>query len=235
MSVTQTQFTYNIEDVNQSIRRTNVLLRAANALRLTYRDIKQVMEKPTITNIMWTLVQISRTYNALRRLHKLVMFETNKAAAIIGFLIPETPVKAPPSPEFFSIPPLSMRVDAFLDNRPVRLDRIDLSGLPETSSIMIQAIMEEDAEITVQDAQEILTSRILHPEQSTGDLSASIDWMSEVFGTRIFANMYYSAWVEEGHDNFTGHHYMADAVARARLRLPDKIRQQLNGLITDGL
>ena len=101
---------------------------------------------------------------------------------------------------------------------------------------MLQAILEEDAEITVRDAQEILTARIIRPEESTGDLSTSISWMSEVFGTRIFASIFYSEWVEDGHalpggGFFTGHHYMRDAVARARLRLPEKIRLQLNGLI----
>ena len=144
-------------------------------------------------------------------------------------------VPPPPPPPDMTPIPLSFRADVFLDNRPVRLDRIDLSNLPEESSTMVQAILEEEAELTVRDAQQILTERILHPEESTGDLSASIGWMSEVFGVRMFANMFYSAWVEEGHDNFMGHHYMADAIARTRLRLPVKLGEQLNGLISDGL
>ena len=238
MSSVNTIFNYDVTDVNNSVRETNVLLRAANAVRLSYRDINDVMKDPTFTKIMWMLIQLSRTYNALRRLNKLLVYETNKAGAIINFIIPDPTMVTPPTAQFISTAPLSVRVDAFLDNRPVRLDRIDLSNLPEESSIMIQAIMEEDAEITVRDAQQILTERILHPEESTGDLSTSIGWMSEVFGVRIFANMYYSAWVEEGHmlpggGYFSGHHYMADAVARAKLRLPEKLREQLNGLISN--
>ena len=235
MSTVQTVFSYSVTDINNSVRRTNVFLRAANAIRHTYNDINRTMKNPSFANIMWTLIQISRTYNALRRLQKLIVAETNKVGAVINFIIPEAPTVKPPTDAFITPPPLSMRVDAFLDNRPVRLDRIDLSNLPEATNFKLQALMEEDAEETVVDAQEILTARIKDHNASTGDLSASIGWMREVFGVRIFANMYYSAWVEEGHDAFTGHHYMRGAVDLARQRLPNKIREELNQLISDGL
>jgi hypothetical protein len=124
-----------------------------------------------------------------------------------------------------------VQVDTFRENLPIPVERIDLSDLPEDSSIMIQGILEEDAEITVEDARQILTERIIYPEKSTGFLSASIGWQPEVFGTRIFANAFYAWWVEEGQRTFTGHHYMRDATARARMRLPEKIRAEINGLI----
>lgn len=226
---------YSVEDINNSVRRTNILLRAANAVRLTFRDLNHVMKNPSFTNIMWTLIQISRTYNALRRLMKLITIETNKAGALFNLIIPEAGVSETPTAPITSISPLNIRTEAFLDNLPIKLDDIDLTNLPEDTRIMTQAILEEEAEITVQDARQILTERILHPEESTGNLAASIGWMSESFGVRLYANMYYAWWVEEGHDNFMGHHYMKDAFARTKLRLPVKLREQLNGLITNDI
>lgn len=241
MSTLSASFLYSVEDINQSIRGTNTLLRGVNAFRLLGRDIKQVWEKPTIAKIFWTAIQFTRAYNAFRRIYNLTMDEAN---GVISFtrIFPEIQKALLSESDNLSISgtdftdlfkDLNVRADVFLDNRPVTIDKLDLTDLPDNARIMIQGILEEDAEITVADAQEILTSRIMHPEQSTGDLSASIGYMPEVFGTRIFANMYYSAWVEEGHDNFSGHHYMRDALSRAKLRLPEKIRTQINGLLLD--
>jgi len=232
MSTLSTSITYNVEDLNNSIRQTNVLLRAANALRLTYRDMTQTMRDPSFTNIMWTLIQLSRTYNALRRLLKLINAETNKAAAIIGGIIEPPIPPPPPTPTMFHIRPLSINVQAFLDNRPVGLDRLDLTNLPNDSETMIQAIMEEEAQLTVEEARQLLRSQV---KVWTGNLADSISWMSEVDGIRINADAYYAWWVEFGHDNFGGYHYMTDATARTKLRLSIKLREQLNGLITDGL
>lgn len=235
----ESRFTYNVEDVNNSVRTTNALLRSVNAIRNTINDIKDLTKKFTFAKFFWFLIQLSRTYSSLRRLYNLTRLEATAATEFMGINAPATPklvdvVSAGRIP-VMDLTGFDVRVDAFLDNRPVRLAQLDISALPEKTNIMMQGILEEDAEITVNDAKEILTSRILHPEESTGDLSASIGWTPEVFGTRIFANMYYSWWVERGHDLFTGHHYMEDATARARLRLPEKIRLQLNGLISDGL
>jgi len=230
-----TQFTYTVEDINNSVRRTNVLLRSANAVRLSARDLKQVMEKPTFTNIMWTLIQLSRTYNTLRRLYKLIIAETNIAAAIIGVIIePPTGGGDIPTPSAFSVPPLTMRVEAFRENLPMGLEGIDISELPEETLSVLQRVLEEDAEETVADAKAILVSRILHPEESTGTLEASIGWMPEIFGTRIYANAFYSWWVEEGQRTFRGHHYMKGATDLARQRLPEKIKFELNQLIFQG-
>lgn len=235
MSV-NSSFKYSIEDINQNIRKTNAFLRAVNNLRNSVNDIRDVWERPTATKLFWTVIQLSRTYTSLRRIYRLVTAET-KAAATLGGLIPPTIFEVGEGGEVggveLDLSQFNVRVDAFLENLPINIQSIDLSQLPESSSTMIQAILEEDAEITVADAKEILTSRILHPESSTGFLASSIHWEPEVFGTRILADAYYAWWVEQGHDNFTGHWYMQDATERARLRLPEKIRTQIEGLLMD--
>ena len=232
MSTVSASFMYNVNDINNSVRRTNILLRSVNAVRLTYRDLKQVMEKPTFVNIMWTLIQLSRTYNTLMRLHRLIIAETNVAAAVLGTIIDQPSTKPIQLPSVFSIQPLNIRVEAFRENLPMGLEGLDISNLPVETERRIQALLEEDAEETVMDAKEILMSRILHPEDSTGNLEASIGWMPETFGTRIYANAFYAWWVEQGHHTFGGHWYLKGATDLARQRLPDKIRFELNQLIT---
>lgn len=229
------QFQYSVEDINNSVRRTNVLLRSANAVRLSIRDIQGLFKDPNIAKLMWTLVQLSRTYNTLRRLYKLIIAETNKAAGVLAF-IQEPSLPEAVEPPLIDFPQFQVRVDAFRENLPIGLSGIDLSNLPEESNIMLQAILEEDAETTVYDAREILVSRLYHPEESTGTLEASIGWMPEVFGTRIYANAYYAWWVEKGHRTrgggyFPGHWYMTGAIDLAKQRIPEKIREELNGLI----
>ena len=241
MSTLQASFLYTVNDINGSIRRTNTLLRGVNALRLTVRDINQLFESPSIPKFFWTMIQLTRTYNSLRRIYLLTMQEINKGTTLTNIVskIPiVVPKKVPPPPtgggDIFS--DLTVRVDAFLDNRPITLDKLDLTHIPDDTRILLQEIMEDEAEIIVDDMRYLLQERILHPEASTGFLEASIGWMPEVFGTRIFANAYYSAWVEEGHrlpggGVFTGHHYMRDGFERTKLRLPEKIKAELNGLI----
>ena len=96
---------------------------------------------------------------------------------------------------------------------------------------MLQALMEDDAQVTVDNAKALLAGRILHPEQSTGFLESSIYWQPQVDGVRLIAGAPYAWWVERGHESFTGHWYMRDAVELARVRLPERIRYELNGLI----
>ena len=240
------EFTYDVEDINNSIRRTNTLLRAANAVRLSIRDIKEVFEKPNIARIMWTLVQLSRTYNALRRLQKLVIAEMNTATSIMGLMqrIMEPPL--PPTgggdiPTSFNFDALSVRVDAFLENIPIGLNGIDLTNLPENSRIILQTLIEEDAEETVADAKAILNSRIIAaPDEHSYFLESSIHWQPQVDGVRILADAYYAWWVESGHKTrgggyFPGHWYLTGATDLAKQRLPNKIREALNGLIYNNL
>lgn len=229
------RFTYSVEDINQSVRRTNALLRAANAVRLSIRDIRQVWRKPTLANVTWTLVQLSRTYSALRRVMRLLVAETNAAASLSGIMrriiMPPTGEGDIPAPPEFDLSILDVRVDAFRENLPMRLEGVDLSWIPEESKTMIQGILEEDAQQMVNDAKMVLAQRIIHPELSTGFLGSSIGWMPEVDGVRVYAGAPYSWWVERGHDNFMGHWYLKTATDWAKLRLPEKIRAEINGLI----
>lgn len=251
-----TEFKYNVEDINNNIKRTNILLRSINSIRNLSNDLKSLMDHPTPVKFFWTVIQISRTYSALRRLLKLVSAES-KIAAILGGVSPPTIFEVGEGPPI-EVPRLdfsqfNVRVDAFLNNLPMPLERLDLSDLPLKVEEVIQRILEEDAEETVADAKAILHSRILHPDQSTGFLESSIYWQPEVFGTRIVANAPYAWWVERGHRIvnprsrkltgeiveksvspyfFGGHHYMLGAVDLARQRLPEKITYELNQLIT---
>jgi hypothetical protein len=234
MSQLEYGFSYTVEDINRSIRRTNVLLRAANAIRLSIRDIKQVARAPNIANVMWTLVQLSRTYNALRRIHKLIVSEAQVAGSLMGLMRRIAYVEPGVAPEVgatFDLNALSVRVNAFRENIPMGLNGVDISDWPEEHRTMLQALMEDDAQVTVDNAKALLAGRILHPEQSTGFLESSIYWQPQVDGVRLIAGAPYAWWVERGHESFTGHWYMRDAVELARVRLPERIRYELNGLI----
>lgn len=61
---------YNVENIDQSIQSTQRMLYFANALRLSIVDIKQVMSGPTLSNIMWTAVQLTRVWTNLYRIIK---------------------------------------------------------------------------------------------------------------------------------------------------------------------
>ena len=224
-----------MEDINLSVRRTNAVLRGVNAIRHSVNDLKDLAKRPTAAKFLWTLIQISRAYTAWRRVYKLAFKEVSSAAAFMRMPRPNPPrvrdVQAITQIPDLDLTAFDVRVDAFRENIPMRRDLLDLSGLPEKSTMMIQAIMEEDADITVSDAKELLSSRIIHPEESTGFLESTIFWQPEVFGTRIVAGAPYAWWVERGHDNFTGHWYMRDATDRARIRLEDKIWKQIKGLL----
>ena len=238
MSQVSTRFSFEVEDINNTIRSTNVLLRAANAVRLSIRDLQHVWKKPTITNIMWTLVQLSRTYWSLGRLMRLMAAEANTAAGLAGIMqrivvqpLEPMPVGAPPDLDFRG---LSVRVDAFRDNIPMPLENIDLSNLPEGTHSVIQRLLEEDAELTVQDARDVLRSKV---KVWTGTLADSINWQPEVDGVRITADAYYAWWVERGHrvgqtGYFPGYWYMTDATDRMRRRLPFKIWVEINQLMS---
>lgn len=134
-------------------------------------------------------------------------------------------------PPFAGFAPMTVNVEAFRENMPMGLDGIDISMIPEESMEAVQRVLEADAPLTVEDARRILESRIIYPERSTGDLSGSISWMPQSFGTRIYAGMPYSWWVEQGQRIFTGHWYMRDATEEARMRLPQKIRDELGKII----
>lgn len=54
--------------VDNSVRSTQRLLYAMNAVRLSVRDIQEVMAGPTLQNVMWTAIQLTRVWTSLYRL-----------------------------------------------------------------------------------------------------------------------------------------------------------------------
>ena len=69
---------YDIRGVDQSIRETQRVLYFMNATRLAVVDLQQVMSGPTLSNVMWTSVQLTRVWTHLYRLVK----QTNQAQRI---------------------------------------------------------------------------------------------------------------------------------------------------------
>lgn len=59
---------YEATGVDSSIRETQRLLYAMNAVRLSIRDIQEVMAGPTVQNVMWTAIQLTRVWTSLYRL-----------------------------------------------------------------------------------------------------------------------------------------------------------------------
>lgn len=244
MSEIAYMFTYSVEDINNAVRKTNALLRGANAIRHVVHDFKQVIEKPNLQRIMWTMVQLIRAYRALRRIYRLTIAEAQVASTLTGLVrrivVPEKP-KPPgiPPPPPTDLGTLSIRVSAFRENLPMALEGVDLTDLPEETMARLQRVFEEDAEGTVADAKTILNEQIASytskyspaGRETSGFLESSIGWMSEVLGTRIYADAPYAWWVERGQRTFPGHWYMTGAVDLARQRLPDKIRAELNQLV----
>ena len=54
--------------IDNSVRNTQRLLYAMNAVRLSVRDIQDVMAGPTLQNVMWTAIQLTRVWTSLYRL-----------------------------------------------------------------------------------------------------------------------------------------------------------------------
>lgn len=87
--MTEETITYNIlykvEDIDKSIRHTQRYLYFANALRLSIVDLHQVMSGPTLSNILWTSVQLTRSWTNLYR----IIDATNKAQkkSILGGIL----------------------------------------------------------------------------------------------------------------------------------------------------
>ena len=69
---------YDIRGVDRSVRETQRLLYFMNATRLAIVDLQQVMSGPTISNVMWTAVQLTRVWTHLYRLIK----ATNQAQRV---------------------------------------------------------------------------------------------------------------------------------------------------------
>jgi len=236
-------FKYQMQDINNSVRRTRTLLMALNGIRNVIRDVSDVMKKPTLTNIMWTLMHLMRVYRRLDRLDRLIVAEAARSKNLMKFLVgvnfiqPAEKVAA----EGIGVSEglgsfyISMRSEAFMNNMPMALDRIDFTGLTEEMRNRLQSIFEDDAEMVVIDARSMLNSRIIDKDRSTGTLENSIGWTPETDGVRITADAYYADWVESGHATsgayFPGHHFMEDAFNMAKSRLSLKVKAELDSLI----
>ena len=234
-------FKYQIQDINNSMRRTRTLLMSLNGIRNIARDISDVLKKPTLTNVMWTLMHIMRVYRRLNRLDALLLAEAKRSGDLmklltgIGFIPPK---KAGALPVIDDVAGglvgsfgIGMKTEAYMNNLPIRLDSIQFDGLTEEARNSLQSVFEDDAEMTVLDARSILRSRIIFPERSTGTLEQSIMWYPETDGVRITADAYYANWVEAGHGTFMGHHFMEDAFNLAKERLSLKVKAELDTLI----
>lgn len=231
------------------IRRTNNLLRLLNAARATVEDFKALADDPTLAEFFWTMMQLVRTFTALRRLFKSLQVDTRALVggrAVIGSLrgpsgdprplatiIQEDPRRIIDK-MLRDIGLMGIKVDASMNGIPVNIDRIDLSNTPNLTLLQLQEIMEEEATLMVDDAKRLLDERIIHRDRSTGRLGRSIRWTHQIPGVTVEAVAPYAFWVEEGQRSFTGHHFLRDATELARQRLPEKIINRVNQLIRDG-
>lgn len=236
------RFLYEVKDINKSIRQTQSLLRVINNLRQMINDVQDLMKKPSLAKFFWVAIQLIRTYNSLRRLLRLLQMETRTAALLGGLgeikqeYIGDGIVPTPPVGIF---EPISMSVQAYRDNIPMELERIDMSNFPEASREALQRVFEVDAEMTVMDARAILNERVnnyVSPDPSyqysgNRNLENSINWRSTTNGVTVYADAYYAWWVEQGHHSFGGHWFMGDAAEMAKQRLPLKIQEELYRLI----
>jgi hypothetical protein len=238
MSQTVTvDYSYDVEAISRSVRKTNVFLRGINALRLTVQDLKTTL-KATIANVFWTLIQLTRTYNALKRLMNEMFAETSQLLRGAGHLQTTFGLGAAMTPrkvgQQFALAFGDVRfdVDATINNTPVPIEIVDLSGIEELTIVKLQEIMEAEAPRTVEDAKRILSERIIHRERSTGRLGRSIRWFSSLPGVTVEATAPYSFWVEEGHRSFSGHHFLRDAQILGVERISQRIQIEIDELIS---
>ena len=235
MSDIISNYKYNIAGLDDTVRKTNNFLRFVNAFRLSISDIQDVMKAPTLSNVMWTLIQLTRTYTALKRLMKSVESESSallsgSQAALLGI----TPNLGPQhvSNQFISsLNAIQLNVTAKMNDVPIGMERLDLSHLPEKLNNLLQTDVEWEAMRVADEAAKLLRERILHPEDSTGFLESTIGWTPTNPGATVFADAFYSFWVEEGQRSFTGHHFLRDATEAGRIRLSERLREEIDTLI----
>jgi len=58
---------YDVRGIDSSIRQSQRLLYFMNAVRLSVTDLQQVMSGPTVANMMWTAVQLTRVWTTAYR------------------------------------------------------------------------------------------------------------------------------------------------------------------------
>ena len=67
---TTTTIIYDVRGIDQSIRSSQRLLFTVNAIRLGVNDIKRLAEDPSLSNMLWTGIQLTRIWTNLFRLVK---------------------------------------------------------------------------------------------------------------------------------------------------------------------
>jgi len=72
---------YEVTGIHEQVMNTKSLIYALNAVRLSIKDIDMMMRGPTIQNVMWTAIQLTRTYTHIRRLLKIVSREQDAVLA----------------------------------------------------------------------------------------------------------------------------------------------------------
>lgn len=72
---------FNVEGVDKSVGKFKNLVYMVNAVRLSIKDIEMVMRGPTIQNVMWMAIQLTRTYTHVRRLLKMIAKEQDAVLA----------------------------------------------------------------------------------------------------------------------------------------------------------
>lgn len=239
MSTMETVFSYDVKDINNTMRQTGALLRAVNNIRLTYRDITTLGDKPSFARLFWLIVQISRTYTSLRRIIRMVQIEMATGSAKAGILSGIIPISEPPvidAPQL-DLSGLSISLNAFRNSESISLDKLDITNITEEAREKLQRVFEAEAQETAEDAKNILDAKIASyvsqwtVRPTTGRLRDSIRWEPQPDGARVVADMPYAWWVEEGQRTFGGHHYLKTAFEFSKMRLPLKIREELNGLL----
>jgi hypothetical protein len=76
---------YQLEGVERSISTSRRALFTLNAIRLSIRDIQQVISGPTLSNVLWTAIQLTRTLTQARRLTKALAAEQAGLGAASAF------------------------------------------------------------------------------------------------------------------------------------------------------
>ena len=76
---TNININFTTEGIDKTIGQGRNLLLTLNSIRLSIRDIQMVMSGPTLSNVLWTAIQLTRVYTNLRRLIKSVAAEQTAA------------------------------------------------------------------------------------------------------------------------------------------------------------
>ena len=72
---TNININFTTEGIDKTIGQGRNLLLTLNSIRLSIKDIQMVMSGPTLSNVLWTAIQLTRVYTNLRRLIRSVAAE----------------------------------------------------------------------------------------------------------------------------------------------------------------